>query len=651
MINKILISSDLLRPRIINNKIEYFHKSRLDKYYYTLVYQLKEATNIPVEKFSFDNTDFDFFKFYSLCNIELKNEYSWLNIYDLDNIPQDAIDYYKKYIEKSLVIYHEAPNIIKRIHNILKIPYIDLNIHPIRFLDDNFWGILTNNKEIFDRIKKYQIDERSFYIYANLIKAQIKTDQNSNILPNSILLTGQTNIDKSLYFNGKALSIIDFEDEIKELGQKYSKIYYKAHPYNNELNEIRKFLKRFDFIIETSENFYKLCADDNISAVASITSSTLYEAKYFEKDCIFLGHPHINLDYNKNCNFTEQTTLSIYNDFMNPKFWADILQDIIDVKKDVQNLILPHRNNELRTAFGDFWGQTELDPCVNINRKQIRDVKNKLNEEITNKKNEVLNTMSVKIKNKMDKFYYKEKIEQKRIIHLGPIKITYKKKKIQPTNNTENKPSDNYIFGEEAIYKMLKDFSFNTVLDIGCGAGVHSEIFKKHKKKVTSLDYGKSPYLLDKNNNNEVIIADFMEYDFKNKKFDAVWCCHVLEHSLNPNLFLEKINSVLKDDGVLAITVPPLKDEIVGGHVSFWNPGLLLYNLIIAGFDCREVILKRYGYNISIILKKRYIDIKSKLIFDNGDISLIKKYLPKSIKYNLNYKDVSFNGNIKEINW
>ena len=120
---------------------------------------------------------------------------------------------------------------------------------------------------------------------------------------------------------------------------------------------------------------------------------------------------------------------------------------------------------------------------------------------------------------------------------------------------------------------------------------------------------------------------------------------------MNSNLFLEKINSILEADGVLAITVPPLKNEIVGGHVSIWNAGLLSYNLVISGFDCRDAIVKKYGYNISIIVKKNEINIKDKLVYDNGDISTIKQYLPKQIKYDINFKDISFCGDIENINW
>ena len=207
------------------------------------------------------------------------------------------------------------------------------------------------------------------------------------------------------------------------------------------------------------------------------------------------------------------------------------------------------------------------------------------------------------------------------------------------------------ILGYEAIYKLLNNYNFKTVLDIGSDEGLHSEIFKEYGKIVTSLDYGKSPYALDSNNKQDIIIADFMQYDFKDKIFDAIWCCHILEHSLNTNLFLEKINSILKDGGILAITVPPLKNEIVGGHLSLWNAGLLLYQLVIAGFDCKDAIVKKYGYNISIIVKKNEIDIKNKLVYDNGDISTIKPYLPKQIKYDINFKDISFCGDIENIGW
>jgi len=168
--------------------------------------------------------------------------------------------------------------------------------------------------------------------------------------------------------------------------------------------------------------------------------------------------------------------------------------------------------------------------------------------------------------------------------------------------------------------------SFVSVLDIGSGEGKHAEIFREHGKEVMELTYEDGDYL-----------------DKDLGKFDCIWASHVLEHSPNPNLFLSKCFNDLHDNGILAVTVPPLKNDIVGGHVTLWNAGLLLYHLILAGFDCSKANVKSYGYNISVIVRKCPV-ILPKLKMDYGDIEKLSKYFPFEAKH-------GFDGNIKEINW
>ncbi|WP_019153833.1 class I SAM-dependent methyltransferase [Robertmurraya massiliosenegalensis] len=209
---------------------------------------------------------------------------------------------------------------------------------------------------------------------------------------------------------------------------------------------------------------------------------------------------------------------------------------------------------------------------------------------------------------------------------------------------------DSTVFGNEAINHLVDKYEFESVLDIGCGEGLHSDYFMEVGKKVTALDYGESVYFKKNKKKITPIIADFNQHNF-DEQYDCVWCCHVLEHQLNVNIFLKKINSVLKEGGIVAITVPPLKHDIVGGHVTLWNAGLLLYNLILAGFDCRHASIKQYGYNISVILKKRTIDVSSVLSYDCGDIQAITPYLPEKLEWKPNTRDTPFNGQIYELNW
>ncbi|MBA1142490.1 class I SAM-dependent methyltransferase [Mesorhizobium neociceri] len=76
------------------------------------------------------------------------------------------------------------------------------------------------------------------------------------------------------------------------------------------------------------------------------------------------------------------------------------------------------------------------------------------------------------------------------------------------------------------------------------------------------------------------------------RHFDAVWVCHVLEHQPNPNAFVRAYLDRLRPGGLIVATVPPTKNQIVGRNVSLWNAGLLLYHLILAGFDCRRASVR-----------------------------------------------------------
>ena len=193
---------------------------------------------------------------------------------------------------------------------------------------------------------------------------------------------------------------------------------------------------------------------------------------------------------------------------------------------------------------------------------------------------------------------------------------------------------ESLTFGSLALKKLLSDYCFDTVLDIGCGEGIHTNIFREYGKVVTSVDLNPG-------------IQDAIKADYNTNVFephDCIWCCHVLEHQLNVNLFLKKVHRELKEGGILAVSVPPLKHAIVGGHVTLWNGGLLMYNLVLAGFDCSCISIKKYGYNISVILKKKTIELPDGLHYDNGDLEKLHEFFPAFVHQ-------AFNGDIEEYNW
>jgi|TARA_R110002020_G_scaffold363289_1_gene575570 SAM-dependent methyltransferase len=225
-------------------------------------------------------------------------------------------------------------------------------------------------------------------------------------------------------------------------------------------------------------------------------------------------------------------------------------------------------------------------------------------------------------------------------------------------NKTEQEMDKGPIRATLAIQKLIRDFEFDSVLDVGLGPGKHAKIFEHFGKKVSSCDMVAL--------HNPTYLGDFVDLEDKipDNSFDCIWASHVLEHQVNVANFLITAKKKLKDDGILAITVPPAKGQIVGGHVTIWNLGLLVYNLVSAGFDCSAGSGARYpAYDISFIVRKKDIGWNDELlkelglkyssvskegalVADGGDFFKLKPFFPSDTPWVPHGIDQSFNGDL-----
>lgn len=185
--------------------------------------------------------------------------------------------------------------------------------------------------------------------------------------------------------------------------------------------------------------------------------------------------------------------------------------------------------------------------------------------------------------------------------------------------------------GDATLARFLGYRDVRTVIDIGSGPGLHAEAMRASGVTVTTVSLREPADVL----------CDYMETDLG--PVDGIWACHVLEHQTSPGAFLRKCFADLRDDGVLGVTVPPLKHYIVGGHVTLWNAGLLLYQLILAGFDCSRARVGTYGYNVSVIVQKVRADLPE-LRMDGGDIKTLARFFPCPVVE-------GFDGRLKDIRW
>jgi 2-polyprenyl-3-methyl-5-hydroxy-6-metoxy-1,4-benzoquinol methylase len=90
------------------------------------------------------------------------------------------------------------------------------------------------------------------------------------------------------------------------------------------------------------------------------------------------------------------------------------------------------------------------------------------------------------------------------------------------------------------------------------------------------------------------------------RRFDLIWCSHVLEHQRNVGAFLDKVFDDLADGGIFAVTVPFALSPMIVGHPNIFTPMHVIYHLVLAGFDCTSARVKTYDQQISVIVRKQY---------------------------------------------
>lgn len=168
------------------------------------------------------------------------------------------------------------------------------------------------------------------------------------------------------------------------------------------------------------------------------------------------------------------------------------------------------------------------------------------------------------------------------------------------------------MLAEKSLEAVCDARDVSRVLDLGSRAGEHAKRLRAAGKKVTAISLEEGDYLTKR----------------YRKKFDAILCSHVLEHQRNPGLFLDKVYRDLREGGLLSITVPPVKNGLIGGHYTVWTLDTLVYQLVLAGFDCSRADCFRQGYNLSVVVRKVPADLPEGLPRSKKEIPLLYHLFP-----------------------
>jgi SAM-dependent methyltransferase len=146
-------------------------------------------------------------------------------------------------------------------------------------------------------------------------------------------------------------------------------------------------------------------------------------------------------------------------------------------------------------------------------------------------------------------------------------------------------------------------------LDFGCGVGGTSILASNDGFEVYSFDTDKKSIFFSKEIKDRYeirfLLANGEKLPFKDKTFDIVYSCHVLEHVSNDFNALSEVYRVLKDDGIFILSVPNVHNlsTQLKKKLGYKNPFIAPTHL--REYDESELTTKLEDGGFHVILSRR----------------------------------------------
>jgi SAM-dependent methyltransferase len=145
-----------------------------------------------------------------------------------------------------------------------------------------------------------------------------------------------------------------------------------------------------------------------------------------------------------------------------------------------------------------------------------------------------------------------------------------------------------------AIHNFIEPLDGKTCLEIGCDKGVLSYYLRQWGGNWISIDADEENIRITKALIKEnVAYTDGKHLDFKDKHFDCIIAIDFLEHIQTDQEFIHEMFRVLRDDGILYITVPHTGKGLILNAVRRW-----------LGFKPEDYGHVREGYSLKELQEK-----------------------------------------------
>jgi hypothetical protein len=263
-------------------------------------------------------------------------------------------------LRRRFCVGYEMPPWLVRLLDELAIPYVDLRLHPVRFMDDLMFAVRASRAETQAAVLQMAVSESEVIVTAGLREAMCRFISESRVPDNTLLVAGQRRFDSTQIIDGAFFDADSVAADIHAICARYDAVVLKPHPLDRHHSLLTVAAGASAPILGViDDNIYRIMAMPQISAVLTVNSGVAHEAPYFGKRV----HALAPLSLHPVWRGAEADTLShasLGDAVLTPDFWRTVLAPHAPVTA-ADGMRLPPKPNRLRIALDSFWNYQQID--------------------------------------------------------------------------------------------------------------------------------------------------------------------------------------------------------------------------------------------------------------------------------------------------
>jgi hypothetical protein len=266
----------------------------------------------------------------------------------------------RSHLRARFCVGYELPPYVVRLLESWAIPFVDLRIHPIRFMDDLMFAVRASDPATRCALSAHAVADAEVSMTAGLREAMCRLISDASFPDDTLLVLGQRPYDSSQIVGGAFFDAMDHLPRITDICAQYRGVLLKPHP-NERAHSLLVAVAGIapNILGVVNDNVYRMLAMPQVSAVLTVSSSVAHEAPYFGKTVHALAPLPLRLGW-RGDPLDSAMYAALDDCVLSPDFWRMVLRPHTPVTPH-DGVRFAAKPNRLRVALDSFWNFNEID--------------------------------------------------------------------------------------------------------------------------------------------------------------------------------------------------------------------------------------------------------------------------------------------------